>query len=94
LLDSLLQENKLSLTMDSLTSDLASLLLDPEESGDLVLVCADGEVKAHRNIMAARSPTFKAMLESEMEEKRSGRVEVKDFGKSIRESHGAVCLHC
>lgn len=68
--------------MESLSSDLASLLTS-EESGDLVLVCGDGEVKAHRSIMAARSPAFKAMLESEMEEKRSGRVEVKDFGIKI-----------
>jgi len=33
--------------------------------------------------MSARSPAFKAMLESEMKEKRSGRVEVKDFRKNI-----------
>jgi len=69
--------------MESLTSDIASLLLNTEESGDMILVCGDGEVKAHRNIMSARSPAFKAMLESEMKEKKSGRVEVKDFGKSV-----------
>ena len=54
-----------------------------EESDDLVLVCVDGEVKAHRSIMAARSPAFEAMLESEMKEKRSGRVKVNDFGINI-----------
>jgi len=70
--------------MDSLSSDLVAYLLQKSdnESGDLTLVCCDGEVKVHRNIMAARSPIFNVMLEMDMVEKASGRVEVKDFGKS------------
>jgi len=72
--------------MDSLTSDLSTLLQNSGDSGDLTLVCSDGEVKVHRIILATRSPAFSAMLESDMVERRSGRVEIKDFGKNIVEA--------
>jgi len=68
--------------MESLLADLASLLESSDKS-DLTLVCCDGEVKVHRAIMAARSPAFNAMLESEMIEPITGRIEVKDFGISV-----------
>jgi len=72
--------------MDSLFSDLAALLRNSEESGDITLVCCDGEVKVHGIILAARSTAFNAMLNSDMMEKRSRRVEIKDFRKSIVEA--------
>ena len=74
---------------NSLSSDLLSFLQSSDESADLtlVLVCSDGgEVKVHRSILSARSPTFYAMMESDMKEKRSGRIELKDFEKNIVES--------
>ncbi|KAI6689458.1 hypothetical protein NL676_026286 [Syzygium grande] len=53
---------------------------------DIVLVAAeDGPdggpsmpVPAHRAILANRSPVFKAMLENEMEESRSGTIKISD----------------
>ncbi|KAF8024871.1 hypothetical protein BT93_F1892 [Corymbia citriodora subsp. variegata] len=60
----------------------------PHGSGftDVVLVAVeDGPdggpsmpVSAHRNILANRSPVFKAMLENEMEESRSGTIKISD----------------
>jgi len=68
--------------MESLFTDFASLLQNSDKS-DLTLVCCDGEVKVHRLIMATRSPAFSGMLESEMEEKISGRIKITDFSKSV-----------
>jgi hypothetical protein len=73
---------------DRLASDVVSFLQSSDESAGLtmVLVCSDGEVKVHRSILSARSHAFYAMLESDMKEKRSGRVEMKDFEKSVVEA--------
>ena len=69
--------------MESLSADFGSLLQNSDKS-DLTLVCCDGEeVKVHRIILAARSPAFSGMLESDMQETISGRIEVKDFSKSV-----------
>ncbi|KAL5728402.1 hypothetical protein ACHQM5_001493 [Ranunculus cassubicifolius] len=52
---------------------------------DVVLVASDDDrdkgapsVPAHKAILASRSPVFKAMLENEMEESRSGTIKIGD----------------
>jgi len=50
-----------------------------EDLSDVVFVCGGKEIKAHRNILAARSPVFMAMFTHEMAEKKSGRVTITDF---------------
>ncbi|XP_058189758.1 BTB/POZ domain-containing protein At4g08455 [Rhododendron vialii] len=49
---------------------------------DVVLVASDDDnpvpVPAHKAVLASRSPVFRAMLENEMEESRSGTVRISD----------------
>ncbi|KAM3214172.1 hypothetical protein ACQJBY_066547 [Aegilops geniculata] len=52
------------------------------------LVCGES-FRAHKNILAARSPVFKAQFFGDMGEKSSRRVEIKDME---REAFGAM-LH-
>jgi len=64
--------------MEKLVSDLSSLLQDGSGS-DLTLVCPDGEVQVHKWMMAARSPVFQSLLNSDMQEATSGIVKIEDF---------------
>ncbi|XP_021896528.1 BTB/POZ domain-containing protein At4g08455 [Carica papaya] len=50
---------------------------------DVVLIAADDgpdgtPVPAHKALLVSRSPVFKAMLENEMEESRSGTIKISD----------------
>ena len=63
---------------DSLTSDLGALLQDTELS-DITLVVGAKEFPAHRIILAARSPVFKAMFEHDMREKTESRLDIPDL---------------
>ncbi|OIW00696.1 hypothetical protein TanjilG_09665 [Lupinus angustifolius] len=49
---------------------------------DVILIpygdCSSGCVHAHKAILVSRSPVFKAMLESDMEESRSGTIKIDD----------------
>jgi speckle-type POZ protein len=53
--------------------DIGSLLEDTSFA-DVTFVLEGDEVKAHRNVLAARSPTFKAMFTSGLSESISGAV--------------------
>ncbi|XP_035160895.1 speckle-type POZ protein-like isoform X1 [Callithrix jacchus] len=41
------------------------------------------EFKAHKSVLAARSPVFNAMFEHEMEESRKNRVEISDLDPEV-----------
>lgn len=60
---------------------LPSPLLNPS-TGDLVLLPADDSsavpIPAHKHILVSRSPVFKAMLENDMTESRSGTIKISD----------------
>ncbi|GLT55848.1 hypothetical protein SLA2020_289350 [Shorea laevis] len=52
---------------------------------DVVLLASDGPkdlppipIPAHKAVLVSRSPVFKAMLENEMEESRSGTIKISD----------------
>jgi len=54
-------------------------LASMEALADVVIICdGDMEVKAHRSVLAARSPVFEAMFTHDMTEKRSGQVKIPD----------------
>ena len=50
---------------------------------DCCLVVADREFRAHKAILAARSPVFRAMFEHDMEESRTNRIEIHDLKPEV-----------
>ncbi|CAK8671392.1 speckle-type POZ protein B-like [Clavelina lepadiformis] len=68
-----------------LSKDLESLL---EESHftDCTFSVKGKEYKAHKAIVAARSPVFRAMFEHEMEESKFNRVEISDITQDVFKS--------
>ena len=50
---------------------------------DCCLVVADREFRAHKAILAARSPVFRAMFEHDMEESRTNRIEIRDLKPEV-----------
>lgn len=58
-------------------------LLDSGTFSDVTLCTRGREFKAHKAILAARSPVFGAMFEHEMEESRKGRVEISDIDPDV-----------
>ena len=63
---------------NNLGSDLGALLEDTELS-DITLVVGKKEFPAHRNILSARSPVFKAMFQHDMREKTESRLDIPDL---------------
>ena len=51
-----------------------SRMQEDEDTKDIVLVCDKKRVRVHSFILLARSPVFRTMLTSDMEERRSGEV--------------------
>ena len=52
-------------------------LLNTGEYADVEIHCKDGEVvKCHKILLAARSPVFKTMLDSDFKEKDSGTIKL------------------
>ncbi|XP_035294235.1 speckle-type POZ protein-like isoform X1, partial [Cricetulus griseus] len=50
---------------------------------DCILVVAGQDFGAHKAILAARSPVFRAMFENDMEESRKNRVEILDLEPQV-----------
>ncbi|XP_041493785.1 speckle-type POZ protein-like [Microtus oregoni] len=50
---------------------------------DCCLVVAGQEFRAHKAILAARSPVFRAMFEHDMEESRTNRIEIHDLKPEV-----------
>ena len=67
-------------------SDYEKMLQD-EFFADFKLKCNDGEIlKAHKSILAARSPVFFAMLTNNMQEAQQGFADIPDFdSKTMKE---------
>lgn len=61
----------------SLTQDYKKVLLDGMNY-DLILKIGDTELRAHRDILRARSRVFQSMLDHDMKEKNSGVIDVPD----------------
>lgn len=70
-------------TGQTVASDIKRMFND-ELFTDFQLKTNDGEVlKAHKVILAARSPVFFAMLTNDLEEAQTGSVKVRDFNRQI-----------
>lgn len=65
--------------------DLSQLFSSGEHS-DVEIICGEKTFACHKSILAARSPVFEAMFQSDMEEKRENKVVIKDFSPEVIES--------
>lgn len=65
-------------SFSQLSSDFGYLIQDNLFS-DITLKCGDVDIPAHRNILASRSPVFKAMLEKPMKENLTGEIQIEDI---------------
>jgi hypothetical protein len=64
---------------DGLSSDLSSSLLFDDVTADVVLCVKDARLPAHRALLAARSPVFRAMFYGSMKESSQDEVHVQSF---------------
>lgn len=62
--------------------DIGTLFMD-KEFADVTLCINGKDYHAHKGILAARSSVFKAMLRSDMSEKKSNRIEINDIDESV-----------
>ena len=63
-------------------ADIGKMLMDTSTS-DVVLVCQEEEIRAHRFVLCARSPVFNTMLQSKMSENATGEVKIDDVDKDV-----------
>lgn len=66
------------LSLESLSSDF-SKLMDSGLDQDAEIKCGKHSIKAHKNILCARSEVLKKMLKSDMLEGQTGIVEIQDM---------------
>ena len=65
---------------------LGQALYEDASAADVVLHVRGQEIPAHRSVLMARSPAFRAMLTHDMAEKATGRIDVPDYSAAaVRE---------
>ena len=80
------QSNPLQIKVANCTlSEDFGQLFEDQKLCDVILLVKGTELKAHKAILAARSPVFAAMFEHDMEEKCDGKVKICDFDADIIE---------
>ena len=68
-----------------LCNDLRKMFLEKELS-DIKIICKDKTIDSHANILAARSPVFRAMFQSDMVERNERQVKIEGFNsKTVRQ---------
>jgi len=67
-----------------LSQDFETHFLSKEHS-DVIIKCGDKLYDCHKFILTSRSPVFKSMIESDMKEKISGEVEIKNMDHDVLE---------
>merc|ERR1719300_1040819 len=67
-----------------LSQDFESII-NSQEYSDIAVTCGNKEFKCHKIILTCRSPVFKTMLESNMKEKETGSIEIKDMKLEVFE---------
>jgi len=72
----------LNQSLEVLAEDFKKFFLTKEMS-DVQIKCGDQTFDAHQSILSARSPVFSRMLQSEMKEKTSGRVILRDTSPDV-----------
>jgi len=69
---------------EKLTRDFESIL-NSRDYSDITVTCENKEFKCHKIILTSRCQVFKTMLESNMKEKETGSIEIKDMKLDIFE---------
>lgn len=67
---------------ENLVKDLKNIWLKIEKDDVVDIVIGTGQVKAHKSILAARSPVFAAMLQHDTKEKCTNTIIVEDIDVS------------
>uniref|UniRef100_A0AC35FHV6 BTB domain-containing protein n=1 Tax=Panagrolaimus sp. PS1159 TaxID=55785 RepID=A0AC35FHV6_9BILA len=62
---------------------LVDILWENNEDKDITIIAEKQELKIHKWILCAKSPVFKAELNSGMKEARENRIEITDFSFEI-----------
>jgi len=70
---------------DKLSQDLHHLY-STKEFADITIKCGGKSYECHKNILASRSPVFQAMFKSDMKEKKTGSVAIKNMTPKVLES--------
>ncbi|KAH8018743.1 hypothetical protein HPB51_011375 [Rhipicephalus microplus] len=73
---------QLSVPRFRLSDDLGDLF-ESEDISDVILRVNGRELRAHKTILAARSPIFKAMFKHDVEEKKQNRVDITDIDHEV-----------
>lgn len=68
--------------LKGLSNDFGSLL-QSQGFSDVTISVSGKEFKAHKAILAARSPVFAAMFAHDLEEKKQNRVEIQDMNVDV-----------
>lgn len=79
------QENKEAsseFSLNELVQDIEKIYFNKDHS-DVIIECGEEKFECHKNILAARSPVFKAMFEANMKEANSGTVEIDDIEPNV-----------
>ena len=66
----------------NLSDDLGHLFAN-EKFSDVTLSVNGYDYNVHKNILAARSPVFRAMLKNNMEERKTGKVIITDIDNDV-----------
>ena len=60
-------------------------MLENSKFHDVILCFGDKELKAHKNILSARSSVFEAMFSHDLSETRQNRVTIEDVSVDVFE---------
>lgn len=66
--------------------DAFDRLRTDDDTKDITFIFESGTIKAHSLILAARSPVFKKMFETDMKEKSTNTIEIKDVSAEVFDS--------
>ena len=77
-----LESNVRNIRLPTLSSCLKKLLISGDLS-DVTIVLEKGRLSAHRLVLIARSPVFRAMLQNDTVERATGVIEIDDVENDV-----------
>eukprot|EP00092_Neocalanus_flemingeri_P084743 GFUD01106500.1.p1 GENE.GFUD01106500.1~~GFUD01106500.1.p1 ORF type:complete len:340 (+),score=75.69 GFUD01106500.1:49-1068(+) len=68
------------------TSSVTLKMFEEKAFTDFLVICNDKSFACHKAFLTARSPVFKAMMESDMKEAKEGAIELENCDETVAES--------